>query len=79
MSSNRMSPRWLTKGRQLPLRRQQTLISNGELRDVSELAPRVPRAVATVVRRALREGPEAAIEKPGRVAPSSGASNPATN
>ena len=41
----------------LPLVRQQALLSRGILRDISDLAPHVPRAVATVVRRGMSADP----------------------
>ena len=39
--------------------RQQALIYSGALRDISDLAPHVPRAIATVVRRGLSVDPSA--------------------
>jgi serine/threonine protein kinase len=41
----------------LPLRRQQALIASGAMRDISDLAPHVPRAIATVLRRGMRVDP----------------------
>lgn len=43
----------------LPLLQQQSLISSGSLRDISDLAPHVPRAIATVVRRGMSIDPMA--------------------
>jgi len=43
----------------LPLLQQQSLISSGNLRDISDLAPHVPRAIATVVRRGMSIDPMA--------------------
>ena len=43
----------------LPLLQQQTLIASGILRDISDLAPHVPRAIATVLRRGMSVDPSA--------------------
>lgn len=43
----------------LPLGEQQALIASGALRDVSNIAPHVPRGVATVVRRSMSVDPAA--------------------
>jgi serine/threonine protein kinase len=43
----------------LPKKEQQSLIAAGVLRDISEVAPHVPRAVAMVVRRSLSVDPAA--------------------
>lgn len=43
----------------LPLGEQQSLIAAGALRDISEVAPHVPRAVAMVVRRSMSINPAA--------------------
>jgi len=46
----------------LPLHHQQELLSRGELRDIAELAPHVPRAITTVVRRGMSVDPNARHE-----------------
>lgn len=48
----------------LPLSHQQSLISSGVLRDISDVAPHVPRTVATVVRRGMNIDPSVRYVSP---------------